>query len=86
MAGVVSRAPAAKRRVTTGIATRNVAQRIEAVPVMHLGRPDLRVRGAVPLEDGQPPQAAGSGPSEQAILARPPAMRAVPRGGSRRSR
>ncbi|CAK0837444.1 unnamed protein product, partial [Prorocentrum cordatum] len=33
-----------------------------------------------------PSEAAGSGPSEQAILARPPAMRAEPRGGSRRSR
>ncbi|CAK0801976.1 unnamed protein product, partial [Prorocentrum cordatum] len=33
-----------------------------------------------------PSEAAGSGPSEQAILARPPATRAEPRGGSRRSR
>ncbi|CAK0895237.1 unnamed protein product, partial [Prorocentrum cordatum] len=74
------------RRVATGIATRNVAQRVEAAPAMHLDRPDLRVREAVPLEDGQSPQAAGSGPSERAILARPRAMRAELRGGSRRSR
>ncbi|CAK0887158.1 unnamed protein product, partial [Prorocentrum cordatum] len=44
------------RRVATGIATRNVAQRVEAAPVMHLDRPDLRVREAVPLEGGQSPQ------------------------------